>query len=130
MLQHIERLNEIISASGLKQLEFAKQMGVSIATQRNYEKGLRKPTFEYLQQLSAEGYDVKYLLTGERDTSKLNQDEVELLNLWRAAPLLVRHAALNALATGQKKQVSNHIGDITNSVINGGIHQGNKDEKV
>lgn len=112
----------------MKQRDFAAMMGISVSAQRNYEKGLRKPDSDYLERLANAGYDVKYLITGERESANLSREESELLTLWHAAPLLVRHAALNALATGQCRQVSNHIGDITGSLITGGIHQGTEEE--
>lgn len=120
-----ERLEEIVCQSGLKSPEFAELMNISSSTQRNYEKGLRYPTLEYLETLAKHGYDIFYLITGKRDIGRqsLSEEDSEVLRLWHAAPLLVRHAALNVLATGQTQETANRIGDITGSIITGGIKQ-------
>lgn len=66
MLQPYERLKEIVEGAGITQKDFAQMMGVSVATQRNYEKGTRSPDFEYLTRMHEAGYDVNYILTGKR----------------------------------------------------------------
>lgn len=64
MLEPFERLREIREASSVSPQELADITNVSLASQYNYEKGLRKPDFDYLQRLHDAGYDVLYLLTG------------------------------------------------------------------
>lgn len=61
-----ERLREIVQQSGRSQASFAEMMGISLSSQKNYEKGLRKPDVEYLTRLHEAGFDTHYLLTGER----------------------------------------------------------------
>ncbi|CAM3042941.1 helix-turn-helix domain-containing protein [Dichelobacter nodosus] len=123
-----ERIREIREKAKLNQQQMATLGGVSIRSQQQYEKGNVFPNAEYLQRIAAAGFDVNYLLTGKHRIDTLSKEDSELLTLWHAAPLLVRHAALNVLATGQSRAVANHIGNITGSVINGGIHQGSKDD--
>lgn len=121
----IERLKEIRSQSGLSQELFAQKMGVSRRTQAGYEAGENRPSTSYLQKIAEAGFDVNYLLTGERRGETLSAEDSEVLRLWHAAPLLlVRHAALNVLATGQTPETANRIGNITGSIISGGIKQG------
>jgi S24 (lexA) family peptidase len=64
MPEPFERLREIREASSVSPQELADITNVSLASQYNYEKGLRKPDFDYLQRLHDAGYDVLYLLTG------------------------------------------------------------------
>lgn len=97
MSQSFERLQEIVYSSGMMQSEFATMMGVSVATQRNYEKGLRKPDVDYLTRLYEAGFDVVYLLTGERSVARLSQVESDLLSVWRQADLGRQFAAYNVL---------------------------------
>ena len=51
---------------GLNQEAAAERCGVTLRSQRNYEKGDRYPDAAYLERLSAVGVDVLYVLTGRR----------------------------------------------------------------
>lgn len=51
---------------GLSQQEFADICGVTMRTQRNYEKGDRQPDASYLAALTQTGGDVLFVLTGQR----------------------------------------------------------------
>lgn len=86
-MQLHERLYEIVAQSGMTQRDFAELMGVAVSAQRNYEKGLNKPNTAYLTRLYEAGFDVVYLLTGERSVARLSQAESELLVAWRKADL-------------------------------------------
>lgn len=150
-MQLNERLREIRENAGRSQSDFAQLTGVSLRSQQQYEKGNVSPSAEYLQKLHAAGYDVNYLLTGKRQAEMLSNEDSELLRLWRAAPLLIRNAALNVLTTNEQSGSAqskftvnqssagtqnigdnndnrtiqhNNIGDITGSVI-GSIKQNN-----
>lgn len=92
-----ERLYEIVRTSGITQRDFAARMGVSVSVQRNYEKGLNRPNSDYLQRLHEAGYDVLWLLTGQRNATNLQAEENALLSLWRLAPPIIRHAVLTLL---------------------------------
>lgn len=123
-----EIFKDLRKEKGVTQSELATIGGVSLATQQNYEAQRTKPSIDYLQKLASAGFDVNYLLTGQRRAEMLSAEDTEILALWHKAPLLVRHAALNVLATGQSQETANHIGDITGTFITGGIRQGNKGE--
>ena len=92
-----ERLRKIVADSGHTQASFAGKMGISLTSQRNYEKGLRKPDIDYLIRLYEAGFDVVYLLTGDRSVARLSQAESDLLTVWRQVNPQRRTAAYNAL---------------------------------
>lgn len=75
MPEPFERLREIREASSVSPQELADITNVSLASQYNYEKGLRKPDFDYLRRLHDAGYDVLYLLTG---TTKIPEGYVRI----------------------------------------------------
>ena len=74
-----ERLKEIRLKKNLTQEAFAEIAGVTKKSQINYEKGERSPDADYLMHLAEAGMDVKYLLSGKRDRSKLNHIQGKLL---------------------------------------------------
>ena len=80
-----ERLKEIRLQKNLTQEAFAVIAGVTKKSQLNYEKGERSPDADYLMRLAEEGLDVKYLLTGKRDRSKLNYIQGQLLDFYDKA---------------------------------------------
>lgn len=61
-----ERLKECRLGRGMSQAQLAEIAGIQKRTQLSYEFGRRKPDSEYLQRLSAAGFDTHYLLTGHR----------------------------------------------------------------
>ncbi|CAN7190560.1 helix-turn-helix domain-containing protein [Trinickia sp. LjRoot230] len=95
-----DRLREQRKRTALSQRAFAENGGVTEKTQVLYEKGERAPDAEYLARVAALGVDLLYVLTGERNTSSLSADEVDLVRRYRDAPDAVRAAALAALAAG------------------------------
>lgn len=102
MTSFAERLHELVRASGLTQVAFAERMSISLSSQKNYEKGLRKPDTDYLFKLHDAGYDLHYLLTGERNLSTLSPDESVLLDAWRKAKDVNREIALVVLNMHQQ----------------------------
>lgn len=54
-----------------------------------------------LMQLMGLGVDVVYVVTGEIAQSALSQEEQELVSLYRAAPLLVKKAAVAVLTSDE-----------------------------
>lgn len=119
-----ERLREERKKLGLNQAEFAALGGVTVDSQGNYERGLRKPDSAYLEAIAREGVDVAYLLTGVRTTfavmksadggeakvaQHLTQEEAALLANYKAADERGRAAArsvLDALAQPQPKRAN------------------------
>lgn len=95
-----QRLKEERARLQLNQRDFAALGGVTKDAQLNYENGSRRPDASYLAAVAAQGVDVLYLLTGERDTSTLEPDEANLLRRYREAPDAVRVAAVAALTAG------------------------------
>lgn len=56
---------------GISQADFASKAGVSLSSQKRYEKGERDPDSSYLMALARMGVDVGYLLSGVRVTDDL-----------------------------------------------------------
>ena len=86
-----ERIKEERERLGLSQLALAELCGVTMRSQRNYEKDERSPDAQYLALLLGEGVDVLYVLTGARSgeasaTAQLAKDEEILLDNYRNSP--------------------------------------------
>lgn len=110
-----ERLREERKRCGLSQsdvAEIAADSGVPGATRQSqsiYEKGKRMPDAAYLAAVGAAGLNIHYIVTGKRNTPPpevLAADERELLDLFRAAPLAVKAAAIGAL---QGAAIANNV---------------------
>ena len=119
-----ERLREERKKLGLNQADFAALGRVTVDSQGNYERGLRKPDSAYLEAIALEGVDVGYLLTGVRTSvgmvkttgksevagvRQLTQEEAALLDNYNAADEQGRAAArrvLDALAQPQPKRAN------------------------
>lgn len=109
----------------LSQEAFAKAGGVGRKTQFNYESGERAPDALYLAKLAEIGVDVMYVVTGGRDATALTSDELELVALYRNAPLTVKAAAVGALKSGSANAVGISIGgSVTGQVVGGDVHHG------
>lgn len=108
----------------LSQEAFAKAGGVGRKTQFNYESGERAPDALYLAKLAEIGVDVMYVVTGGRDATALTSDELELVALYRNAPLTVKAAAVGALKSGSANAVGISIGGrVEGQVVQGDLHQ-------
>ncbi|MCS2168175.1 helix-turn-helix domain-containing protein [Scandinavium manionii] len=96
------RLKEERSRKGLNQTDFAALAGGSRGAQATYERDEKKPGGAYLTALANAGVDVLYVLTGRKnpDIGDVTDDEIELIKLYRSAPLAVKAAALAALTAG------------------------------
>lgn len=107
-----DRLKEERKRLGLKGLDLASISGVSVVAQSNYETGKRCPDAVYLSALADVGFDVHYLLTGERaQEQRLTPEQRVLLAQWEAASPALRAAAMAVLVSGQTTTVKNvHIG--------------------
>jgi transcriptional regulator with XRE-family HTH domain len=63
-----DRLVQERKRIGLSQTAFAKQIGVSLSSQKRYELGEREPDISYLERALRLGMDISYLLTGIRSS--------------------------------------------------------------
>ena len=84
-----ERLLEERERLGLSQPALAEVCGVTMRSQRNYEKDERQPDATYLAALTTTGADVLYVLTGTRSFAPppaLKPDEAALLDNYRNSP--------------------------------------------
>lgn len=95
-----ERLREERTRLGMNQTQFAAVASVGKTTQINYESDARAPDTTYLAAIAKIGADVQYIVTGVRSAATLSQDESELLERYRSAPLVVKAAAVAALTAG------------------------------
>ncbi|WP_440530341.1 helix-turn-helix domain-containing protein [Serratia nevei] len=102
MLSIGSRLVEERKRFGLNQADFGALADCARNTQANYERGERSPDARYLSAIAEKGIDVLYILTGNRSASAgdISNDELELIQLFRAAPLAVKAAVLAALTAG------------------------------
>lgn len=92
-----ERLREERDRLGFNQTALGAIGGVLKQAQIKYEKGERAPDVTYLEAVAKVGVDVQYAITGQRSSTALSEEEIELLEHFRAAPLAVKAAALGAL---------------------------------
>ena len=121
------RLREERETMGKTQSDFAAAAaaagvpGATRQSQAKYEKGLASPSAAYLFAIAEQGADVRYILTGQRDSHtspKLTAEEETLLAYFRDASKEVRRAALGALlgasapvASGASGSGQNNVGD-------------------
>lgn len=124
---------------GFNQSEVSENTGVSMTSQSYYETGKRFPDSQYLLKLAEMGFDINFVLTGQRDSNHLTNEEKFLLDKFRQASKEKQTAVLGALlfdgdsvavsvAAQSAKAKDNHIGDISNSTI-GDITQGSNNEQ-
>lgn len=95
-----ERLKEERERLGLSQSAFGQLGGVGRTTVVAWEGATAFPNAAFLEAVAEVGLDVGYVVTGARDYEPppaLSSEERELLDLYRSAPVAVRHAALGAL---------------------------------
>lgn len=81
-----ERLRSERLRLRLKQTDVLKAIDVAIATLSNYETGKRSPDLDFLLKLGELGYDVGYVVTGQRvegGSVVLPADESEWLEIYR-----------------------------------------------
>ncbi len=97
------RLREERETIGKSQSAIAEELGTTTRTWGKYERGETAPDGATLAFLNAKyGMDTLYILTGKRtpDLGDISNDELELIKIYRAAPLAVKAAALAALTAG------------------------------
>ncbi len=71
-----ERLQEERQRLGLKQSEIMDKLHITQATLSRYENGKRVPTLEACLGFHLVGYDLAFLLTGNRDNANLSADSL------------------------------------------------------
>lgn len=84
------RLLEERERLGLSQPKLAELCGVTMRSQRNYEKDERQPDALYLAALATAGVDVLYVITGQHGGVLLNPQETALLDNFRNSSLEAR----------------------------------------
>lgn len=111
----------------LSQSDFSGKIGVDRKTVGTWERGERLPDTKALLALWSEfDADPAWVLTGKGFEPSGNEDERELIALFRAAPLAVKAAAIGALQGGSskaqksQKQTSISIGENHGQVVKGG----------
>lgn len=90
LLEERTRLN-------LKGKEVAAFTGITAQTQSNYELGKRVPDAQYLSMLVDLGFDIHYVLTGNRENAVLTAQEKTLLTLYQQSPKDVQDHILGGL---------------------------------
>ncbi|MFT3759003.1 helix-turn-helix domain-containing protein [Thauera sp.] len=124
-----DRLLEERKRLKLSQEEVAEGCGVTLRSQRNYEKCERSPDAAYLERLAAIGGDVLYILTGqkrEEHRQELPADEQLLLDAYRALPVAKRKAVLASLITGatpRKSAAGPQVKGNNNRTAGGDYHE-------
>ncbi len=127
-------LSEERNRLGLKAKDVAHFVGIALSTQSNYEHGKRFPDTQYLSAISKLGFDLTYVITGERHHHNLDTQEQLLIQLFREAPTSVKRHILSGLLSEssvpniediqdakESKSVSignNNQGDVTIQDIN------------
>ncbi|EOG5604249.1 MULTISPECIES: helix-turn-helix domain-containing protein [Providencia] len=96
-----ERIRSERERIGLSQMAFGEVGGVKKLAQLKYEQGERSPDVLYLAALSKIGVDVQFIVTGVRSSEALANDEMELINYYRSAPLAVKQAVFAALTANK-----------------------------
>lgn len=82
---------------GYKSKEIAELTGVTVSTQSNYENGRRRPDTRYLFKIAKLGFDLNYVVTGQRNKNDFSKLEKEFLELFRKAPKDVQSFVIKGL---------------------------------
>ncbi len=99
------RLGDERKRLGFSQADVRLRTGVGKNAQINYEAGTTIPDAEYLWLLRGAGFDLMYVLTGERSPeTPLNPELQNLLDAYAVAPLALRRAVFCALLSPYKDE--------------------------
>ncbi len=102
---------------GFNQASIAELCGISREIWGKYERGIAVPGGNVLCAMALNGANVQYILTGEEGGGlPLTRDELELINHFRSAPLVVKAAALAALTAGNSASGSINVSGQGNRV--------------
>lgn len=110
----------------LSQSDFAAKLGIDRKTVGTWERGERLLDTKALLALWGEfDADPAWVLTGNGFAPAGNEDEREIVALFRAAPLAVKAAAIGALQGGSapkaQKQSAISVGTNNGQVVEGSI---------
>ncbi|MBN1085319.1 helix-turn-helix transcriptional regulator [Erwinia aphidicola] len=123
------RLREEREKTGMSQDAMSSVFGVSTKTWGKYERGVTAPDAGTLNLLGTQcGLDVFYVLYGNRSKSipDITDDEIELIKTYRAAPLMVKAAALAALTAGSSASNSLNVSGQGNRVAGRDFNENKK----
>jgi transcriptional regulator with XRE-family HTH domain len=109
-----DRLREERERLGYNQTQLAVIGDTTKKSQIDYEKGNSYPKGNYLEAVSKLGIDVQYIITGQRSTLSLTEEENELINLWRKANIHAKHASWGALTAEAQAAAGSHKYQQTN----------------
>lgn len=98
------RLREERKRLGMSQEGFAREGGVALNTQFNYETGLRNPDTDYLLKIRDSGADAVYILTGQKVAEYLADDEWGLVQAYRAMDQVGKAGILGLVRGVQAQQ--------------------------
>lgn len=110
-----ERLREERERLGFNQTVFAAFGEASLRSEIEWEKGKTFPNAKVLAAIAAAGADVQYILTGVRSENALTQDELIVLNGYRALDARGKAGVLGMI--GGFNQSTAHIGQQFNAPI-------------
>lgn len=123
------RLREERETIGKSQSAIAEELGTTTRTWGKYERGETAPDGAMLAFLSENyGMDTLYILTGKRtpDLGDISNDELELIKIYRSAPLAIKAAALAALTAGSSATASINVTGSGQRVAGRDYHEGKK----
>lgn len=123
-----DRLKQERERLGLNQTDFAKLANHGRSVQAGYEQGKNIPGGAYLAAIASAGVDVLYVLTGQKtpDIKGISEEELELVKIYRAAPLAVKAAALAALTAGSSAANSINVSGQGNRVAGRDFNENKK----
>lgn len=103
------RLKEERERLGYSQPAFAALGGASKGSQLAWEKGTATPNAEFLNLVAAVGVDVLYVVTGQRDQSKLAPEEDVVLAGYRKLDARGRAGVLALIGGMQEQQPTTDV---------------------
>lgn len=106
-LHFAERLQELRKDLGLSQADAALRAGVRRQSYAVWERGEAFPDVSSLDGLMRHGFDVMYLLTGRRDPEALSDEEQNLIDAYKNAPLDLKRAAFAVLISHKSSDAAN-----------------------
>lgn len=125
-----DRLREERQRLDMNQTQLGERGGVTKKTQMLYESGERFPDAAYLAAVAGIGADVRYIVTGERETQPgvtLTAAEQLLIERYRMSPSALQNAALRVLL-GSETAGTQQVSGKGNRVAGRDVIQG-KDKK-
>lgn len=108
----------------IKQIDLCVRAGITKTTQIKYEASEGKPGIDYLNVLDSLGFDILYIITGDRMTgSQLSEQQQNLIDIWEAAPAVLRDAALAVLLSPHHPEILKRERDIPGRFAHGVLGQ-------